>query len=201
MQTFSPAHSSNVRKGGKTVEELFVADAKSTNYEQLIDELMNTYGQDILQLVYAYVHNEALAEDLTQEIFVKCFKGLPTYTGRSSIKTWLWRIAINHAKDYLKSWYNQNVKVTEDAILSRATISSSVEQLIVQQDEDTELTAAVMNLPIKYREVIFLFYFEELSIKEIAAVLQCNENTIKTRLRKGKFLLKGILEGSEWKRD
>lgn len=190
-----------MRKGGKTVEELFVADAKSTNYEQLIDELMNTYGQDILQLVYAYVHNEALAEDLTQEIFVKCFKGLPTYTGRSSIKTWLWRIAINHAKDYLKSWYNQNVKVTEDAILSRATISSSVEQLIVQQDEDTELTAAVMNLPIKYREVIFLFYFEELSIKEIAAVLQCNENTIKTRLRKGKLLLKGILEGSEWKRD
>lgn len=178
-----------------------MGDTKSENYEQLIDELMSTHGQDILQLVYAYVHNETIAEDLTQEIFVKCYKGLPSYRGRSSIKTWLWRIAINHAKDYLKSWYNQNVKITEDTILNRTTLSSSVEQIVVQQDEDTELAAAVMSLPIKYREVIYLVYFEELTMKEAATVLQLNENTIKTRLRKGKLLLKNILEGSEWKSD
>ncbi|MEK4523227.1 sigma-70 family RNA polymerase sigma factor [Psychrobacillus sp. FSL W7-1457] len=180
---------------------MLMGDTKSENYEQLIDELMSTHGQDILQLVYAYVHNETIAEDLTQEIFVKCYKGLPSYRGRSSIKTWLWRIAINHAKDYLKSWYNQNVKITEDTILNRTTLSSSVEQIVVQQDEDTELAAAVMSLPIKYREVIYLVYFEELTMKEAATVLQLNENTIKTRLRKGKLLLKNILEGSEWKSD
>ncbi|MER2261325.1 MAG: sigma-70 family RNA polymerase sigma factor [Psychrobacillus sp.] len=180
---------------------MLTGNTKTESYEQLIDELMSTYGQDILQLVYAYVHNETIAEDLTQEIFVKCFKGLPTYKGQSSIKTWLWRIAINHAKDYLKSWYNQNVRITEDAFLNSATSSSSVEQIVVQQDEDAALAAAVMNLPIKYREVIYLVYFEELSMKEAAAVLQLNENTIKTRLRKGKLLLKNILEGSEWKND
>ena len=169
-----------------------MGDTKSENYEQLIDELMSTHGQDILQLVYAYVHNETIAEDLTQEIFVKCYKGLPSYRGRSSIKTWLWRIAINHAKDYLKSWYNQNVKITEDTILNGTTLSSSVEQIVVQQDEDSELAAAVMSLPIKYREVIYLAYFEELTMKEAAAVLQLNENTIKTRLRKGKLLLKNM---------
>jgi len=178
---------------------MLIGDTKSVNYEQLIDELMSTYGQDILQLVYAYVHNETIAEDLTQEIFVKCYNGLPTYKGQSSIKTWLWRIAINHAKDYLKSWYNQNVKTIEDAFLDRANLSSSVEQIVVQQDEDAELAAAVMNLPIKYREVIYFVYFEELTMKEAAAILQLNENTIKTRLRKGKLLLKNILEGSEWK--
>lgn len=180
---------------------MLTGNTKTESYEQLIDELMSTYGQDILQLVYAYVHNETIAEDLTQEIFVKCFKGLPTYKGQSSIKTWLWRIAINHAKDYLKSWYNQNVTITEDAFLNSATSSSSVEQIVVQQDEDAALATAVMNLPIKYREVIYLVYFEELSMKEAAAVLQLNENTIKTRLRKGKLLLKNILEGSEWKND
>ncbi|WP_342568208.1 sigma-70 family RNA polymerase sigma factor [Psychrobacillus sp. FSL K6-4046] len=180
---------------------MLMGDTKSENYEQLIDELMSTHGQDILQLVYAYVHNETIAEDLTQEIFVKCYKGLPSYRGRSSIKTWLWRIAINHAKDYLKSWYNQNVRITEDTFLNRATLSSSVEQIIVQQDEDASLAAAVMSLPIKYREVIYLAYFEELTMREAAAVLQLNENTIKTRLRKGKLLLKNILEGSEWKND
>ena len=80
-------------------------------------------------------------------------------------------------------------------------MSSSVEQIIVQQDEDASLAAAVMSLPIKYREVIYLAYFEELTMREAAAVLQLNENTIKTRLRKGKLLLKNILEGSEWKND
>lgn len=176
-----------------------MGDIKSENYERHIDELMSTYGQDILQLVYAYVHHEAIAEDLTQEIFVKCYNGLPTYKGQSSIKTWLWRIAINHAKDYLKSWYNQNVKTIEDDFLNSVTLSSSVEQIVVQQDEDAELANAVMSLPIKYREVIYLVYFEELTMKEAATVLQLNENTIKTRLRKGKLLLKNILEGFKWK--
>ena len=60
----------------------------------------------------------------------------------------------------------------------------SVEQTVIQNAEDRELASAVMNLPIKYREVIYLFYYEELSIKEIATVIDVKENTIKTRLKK-----------------
>ena len=70
--------------------------------EDLIDEIMNKYGQEVLQLVYSYVNNKEVAEDLTQDIFVKCYKSLHTYKGNSNLKTWLWRIAINHCKDYLK---------------------------------------------------------------------------------------------------
>ena len=66
----------------------------------------------------------------------------------------------------------------------------SVEQTVIQNDEDHQLASAVMNLPIKYREVIYLFYFEEMPIKEIAAVIEVKENTVKTRLRRGKELLK-----------
>ena len=76
--------------------------------------MMNKYGQEILQLVYSYVNNKEVAEDLTQDIFVKCYKSLHTYKGKSKLKTWLWRIAINHCKDYLKSWYNKNVIATEN---------------------------------------------------------------------------------------
>ena len=60
----------------------------------------------------------------------------------------------------------------------------SVEQTVIQNAEDRELASAVMSLPIKYREVIYLFYYEELSIKEIATVIEVKENTIKTRLKK-----------------
>lgn len=163
-----------------------------------IDELMQEYGQDLLQLVYAYVKNQAIAEDLTQEIFVKCYQALPTYKGKSTIKTWFWRIAINHCKDYLKSWYNQKVLASADELFSLQESEENVEQTVIQQDEDARLAENVMQLPVLYREVIYLFYFEELTIKEIAQVLAINGNTVKTRLRKGKALLKEQLEGQGW---
>ena len=164
----------------------------------VIDELMQEYGQDLLQLVYAYVKNQAIAEDLTQEIFVKCYQALPTYKGKSTIKTWFWRIAINHCKDYLKSWYNQKVLASADELFSLQESEENVEQTVIQQDEDARLAENVMQLPVLYREVIYLFYFEELTIKEIAQVLAINGNTVKTRLRKGKALLKEQLEGQGW---
>ena len=72
--------------------------------------------------------------------------------------------------------------------------NESVEQTVIQNAEARELASAVMNLPIKYREVIYLFYYEELSIKEVAIVIEVKENTIKTRLKKAKELLKKGLE-------
>ena len=161
-----------------------------------IEEMMY-YGQDLLQLVYTYVKDKALAQDLTQEIIVKCYEAYPTYRGKSKLKTWMWRIAINHCKDYLKSWHNQNIQVTVDTGVD-VQASSNVEQQVIQQDEQVRLANAVMQLPIMYREVIYLFYFEEYTSKEIANMLSINENTVKTRLRKAKQFLKEQLEVSEW---
>ncbi|GIX57670.1 MULTISPECIES: sigma-70 family RNA polymerase sigma factor [Bacillus cereus group] len=176
------------------MDELMIEAFEIEDKEDLIDEIMNKYGQEVLQLVYSYVNNKEVAEDLTQDIFVKCYKSLHTYKGNSNLKTWLWRIAINHCKDYLKSWYNKKVIVTEDDFTYMESQKESVEQIVIQSAEDSRLASAVMNLPIKYREVIYLFYYEELSIKEIAIVIDVKENTIKTRLKKAKELLKKGLE-------
>ena len=161
-----------------------------------IDDMM-LYGQDLLQLVYTYVKDKALAQDLTQEIFVKCYEAYPTYRGKSTLKTWMWRIAINHCKDYLKSWYNKNIQLAIDAGVD-VQASINVEQQVIQQDDQKRLAQMVMQLPIMYREVIYLFYFEDYTSKEIAIVLSINENTVKTRIRKAKQLLKVDLEESEW---
>ncbi|EEM90936.1 sigma-70 family RNA polymerase sigma factor [Bacillus thuringiensis] len=176
------------------MDELMIEVFEIEDKEDLIDEIMNKYGQEVLQLVYSYVNNKEVAEDLTQDIFVKCYKSLHTYKGNSNLKTWLWRIAINHCKDYLKSWYNKKVIVTEDDFTYMESQKESVEQIVIQNAEDSRLASAVMSLPIKYREVIYLFYYEELSIKEIATVIEVKENTIKTRLKKAKELLKKGLE-------
>lgn len=181
-------------KEGSAVDELMIEAFEIEDKEDLIDEIMNKYGQEVLQLVYSYVNNKEVAEDVTQDIFVKCYKSLHTYKGNSNLKTWLWRIAINHCKDYLKSWYNKKVIVTEDDFTYMESQKESVEQIVIQNAEDSRLASAVMSLPIKYREVIYLFYYEELSIKEIATVIEVKENTIKTRLKKAKELLKKGLE-------
>ncbi|HDX9631187.1 TPA: sigma-70 family RNA polymerase sigma factor [Bacillus cereus] len=177
------------------MDELTIEAFEIEDKEDLIDEIMNKYGQEVLQLVYSYVNNKEVAEDVTQDIFVKCYKSLHTYKGNSNLKTWLWRIAINQCKDYIKSWYNKKVIVTEDEFTYVGSQKESAEQTVIQNTEDRELASAVMNLPIKYREVIYLFYYEELSIKEIAIVIEVKENTIKTRLKKAKELLKKGLEG------
>lgn len=176
------------------VEELTLEWIDTEDKDVMIDEMMNRYGQEVLQLVFSYVNNRSIAEDLTQDIFVKCYKGLHTYRGKSKLRTWLWRIAINHCKDFLKSWYNKNVVITEDEPLNNTTKKEMVEQTVIQREADDELISAIMMLPIKYREVIYLFYYEELPIKEIAVLTEVGDNTVKTRLKRAKELLKERLE-------
>lgn len=176
--------------------EEFVAELiKMEDDEALINEIMSRYGQDILQLTYSYVKNKTIAEDLTQEIFIKCYKSLHTYKQNAKMKTWLCTIAANHCKDYLRSWYFRKVTVSEKIADLTGTTKNNVEDLVLENEEDHELAFAVMSLPMKYREVIFLFYFEEMSIKEIESVLDINQNTIKSRLKRAKGLLKEELEG------
>ncbi|MEH7254609.1 sigma-70 family RNA polymerase sigma factor [Neobacillus niacini] len=176
------------------MEELIIDGFLSEDKELLMYEIMNQYGQEILQLTYSYVNNRTIAEDLTQDIFVKCYKSLHTYSGKSKLRTWLWRIAINHCKDFHRSWYNRNVRIAGEELPNNGTKRELVEQAVIQKEDDNELITAIMTLPIKYREVIYLFYYEELPLKEIALVIDAGVNTVKTRLRRAKELLKEELE-------
>lgn len=176
------------------MNELTAEWMKVQDKDLLIDEIMDRYGQEILQLAYTYVHNKAIAEDLTQDIFIKCYKNLHTYSGKAKFRTWLWRIAINHCKDFLRSWYNKNIIPTTDYFPNHISEKEIIEEVVIQQEEDHELMSAIMRLPTKYREVIYLFYYEELMIKDIASITRTGTNTVKTRLRRAKSLLKEMLE-------
>jgi RNA polymerase sigma-70 factor (ECF subfamily) len=176
------------------VEDFVLEDIDIEDRHHALDRIMDHYGQDILQLVYSYVQNQTVAEDLTQEIFVKCYKSLHTYKMNAKVRTWLWRIAINHCKDYLRSWYYRNVHTENKRIITIQDNQSSIEKKIMRKDEDRALGEAVLNLPTQYKEVIYLYYFEERAIKEIHELTDVNESTVKTRLRRGKELLKEQLE-------
>ncbi|WP_181884468.1 sigma-70 family RNA polymerase sigma factor [Neobacillus piezotolerans] len=74
---------------------------------------MDQYGTSILHLAYSFVRNRQTAEDLAQEIFIKCYEKADSFRGESKIHTWLYRIAVNHCKDHIKSWHYRKVHVSE----------------------------------------------------------------------------------------
>src|SRR4051812_15650167 len=158
--------------------------------EQVIDQLMREYSDDILHLVYTYVKNRTIAEDLAQEIFIKCYEKLNQFNQQSTIKTWLYRIASNHCKDYLRSWHYRKITLSNKVFDHIPSKSKQVEEEVIKHSEENSLTNAVMNLPLKSREVVFLHYYEELSLKEISKITSVNINTLKTRLKRAKELLK-----------
>ncbi|MFJ7732898.1 sigma-70 family RNA polymerase sigma factor [Lysinibacillus sp. NPDC097231] len=172
-------------------------NSKEEQKETFITQLMNDYAQDIIWLIYSYVKDKNIAEDLTQEVFIKAFKKLDGFQGNSSIKTWLYKIAINCSKDYLKSAYIRRVLPINIFCKFNNHTTPSTESIYMKHNESAIITKNVLKLPLKYREVIMLFYFEELSINEIEKIIHVNSNTIKTRLRKAKQLLKGALENEE----
>ncbi|EJG4230833.1 sigma-70 family RNA polymerase sigma factor [Listeria monocytogenes] len=172
------------------LEEIGIHINSIENTEQIISQLMDNYSDDVLHLVFSYVKNRTTAEDLTQEIFIKCYEKLDQFNNKSSIKTWLYRIAINHCKDYLGSWHYRKLNFNDKIWDYLPSKSKHVEEEIISKDVANSLMSAVMDLPVKYREVVFLHYYEELSLANISKITGVNSNTLKTRLKHARELLK-----------
>jgi RNA polymerase sigma-70 factor, ECF subfamily len=141
-------------------------------------------------LVFTYVKKKDIAEDLVQDIFIKCYKNIDRFKGNASVKTWIFSIAINQCKDYLKSAYYKYIYLSDKISSIAKGETKTPEEHILEEYGKHSLTIEILKLSLKYREVIFLYYFQELKIKEIADVLAVNENTIKSRLARAKKLLK-----------
>lgn len=169
---------------------------KELDKEKQLVEIMNQYGDDVLKLVYSYVRRQDIAEDITQDVFLKVYQKIHSFQYRSSIKTWVYRIAINSSKDYLKSWHVRNVEVNESQYdYLQHSESDTPENKLIAKTEEIELVNTVLSLPLKYREIIYLYYYEECSITVISEYLGIKENTVKTRLYLARKKLKKKMEG------
>ncbi|WP_431029975.1 sigma-70 family RNA polymerase sigma factor [Lysinibacillus sp. LZ02] len=163
-----------------------------------MNDVMDTYSGYLLQISYMYVKNWATAEDLVQESFIKYFKAANQFREEASIKTYLTRITINTCHDYLRSWKNKK-QIFSRALLKRLPDNKKgIEERIIASIEQTELTKHVLQLPVMYREVILLFYYEEFTTAVMAELLEVSENTVKTRLRRARGMLKKRLDDTEW---
>ena len=144
--------------------------------------LMDSYGNQILRFAYSYVHNMEDAEDILQETLISYMRTAPVFENEKHEKSWLFTVTANHSKNKIKS---NNIRRADELN----------EELVAEKKEDLSfIWEAVKNLPDDYREVIHLFYEEDLTTAQIAQTLNRRESTVRSQLKRGRDKLKEILK-------
>lgn len=149
--------------------------------ENYIHYLIDTYSDMLIRITYSYMKNLSDAEDITQEVFIKILEKQPSFENEKHEKAWIIRCSINLCKDRLKSAYYKNTTSLED-------------DFIEVTQEDSYVIHAVLNLPIKYRSIVLLYYYEGYSIAEISNILNLKEATVGSQLSRARQKLKTILK-------
>ena len=156
--------------------------------EQRWNDLVEEYQTMLYRIAFANIRNRADAEDAVQEAFLRYMKDEKPIQNREHEKAWLIRTTIHICIDVLKSsWHRRTVPLEE------SLLAESREVYLPYQIKDDRTLEAVLKLPVHYRNPIYLFYYEDYSIHEIAGVLNEKEGTIKTRLRRGREEVRKIL--------
>lgn len=175
-----------------------VTEEKEISFNQAHDDwfeqVMDTYGEALTKLAFNYVKDWNLAEDVVQDVFISCFKQYDKLEEILSLKAWLYRITINKCKDILKHSTRKKLIFNSILLEHREGVERSPEVQLVHNNEQLLLSTSVLALPIRYREVIILYYYDGLSIEEMSHILKANVNTLKTRLKRARKKLKLSME-------
>ena len=152
------------------------------NKKQYPEETIEKYSNMVYILAMARTGNSEEAQDVYQEVFLRLAKKMPEFQSEEHKKAWLIRVTINCSKTILNSSF----------IKHRTELD---ENLSFETPERHDIYYAVLKLPIKYKTVVHLYYYENYSIKEISNILRTNENTIKSRLARARKQLEIAIKG------
>lgn len=175
-----------------------VARLKRKEEDALI-EIMDMYGDYLLRMAFLLMKDHQRAEEAVQDTFLTAFQKIDQLKREELLKSWLTTITINHCRQQMRSWSYKhifpNIEMAERMMEDHR--STTPEEELLEVEWNQHLTSAIHQLDYKYREVITLFYFNELKISEITVLTNTKENTVKSRLKRGKVLLKKLLEKEE----
>ena len=142
-----------------------------------VDQVLSKYSNMVYKIALSHTEQQQDAEDVFQEVFLRLVKYKMTINNEEHLKAWLIRVTLNCCKDLFSNpWRKAQAELPED---------------IPESEEDTheDIYAFVKELPEKYRTVIHLYYYEELSVKEIAQILDENESTVKSKMSRARKML------------
>ena len=171
------------------------------------DHLVTERSPEIYALLYRLTEDAEEARDLTQETFLQAFRCVANFRGDADVRTWLYRIAVNQARNRWRWWRRRRRNVTvsldstnnpdDQALAARLPDehSRSPEQNALGHEQEQVLAVALRALARPYREAVVLRDVEGLSYEEVAAALDINVGTVKSRLSRGRLELRRRVEG------
>jgi len=186
--------------GARTAEAAVIAELKAGS-EDAYAWLIGEFHQPIYGLIYRIVNDPSDAADTTQEVFLKVFRGMKQFQGESSLKTWIYRIALHEASNRRRWWFRHKAQETSiDPVQAGETEYSGEERLIdpgespFDQFAHAEVRAvveeALTHVPEPYRTAVILRDLEDMSYEEVAEVLQISLGTVKSRITRGRDALR-----------
>ncbi|HHX75330.1 MAG TPA: sigma-70 family RNA polymerase sigma factor [Firmicutes bacterium] len=155
-----------------------------------LEYLMRRYGDQVVRLAFSYLHDVEDARDTAQEVFLRVYRFLPRFRGKSVPYTWIYRVTVNLCRDRLRKKYRYQWQLYDDLELPAGF---NTESQVLSGLEQEALFAAVMNLPAEFREVIILYYLNQCDVKEIAEITGISKALVKTRLFRARQKLKALL--------
>lgn len=156
--------------------------------EQQVNRAIELYADMIKKICMLHLKNHADTEDIFQTVFLKYMTAFPVFENQEHEKAWLIRVTINACHDLIRSFFRSKT-VSLDAVS---------EQLSELSIPDRDVLEAVLSLPVQYKDVVYLYYYEGYSAVEIAGILHKKVNTIYTLLSRAKALLKKTLGGDDF---
>lgn len=150
-----------------------------------ISSALEKYSDMVRRICFLYLHSNTDVDDVFQEVFLKLLQKKTPFESPEHEKAWVIRVTINKCKDVLKSFWWKNIDSIENV------------ELPFEDKAENELMQIVLSLPQKYKDVIYLFYYEEYTVPEMAKLLSKNENTIYSNLHRARELIKQKLGGKE----
>jgi RNA polymerase sigma-70 factor (ECF subfamily) len=180
--------------------DLELAQRHSRGDVRAFDEVYSRYAVMVFNLALRLSGDPDEAADLTQEIFLRVYRHLDSFSGRSALKTWIFRVALNHCRERLSRFRPLTQPIGEaeegggagEAII--ADPRRGPEELAVAADLGRQVAGALAQLPAPFREAVVLRDLQGLSYEEIAAVLGVRVGTVRSRIARGREQLRGLLE-------
>ena len=162
-------------------------DVKGPDTPECFEKLVAEYQTQLRRLCCVLLKDIHLAEDAVQETFLKAYRSMGEFRNDSSERTWLTRIAVNTCRDLMRSrWFRQ--------IDRSVKIEDLPEPAAPADPEDTGLYETILRLPVKQREVVLLYFYQNLTMQEISDILQISVSNVYRRLESARKTLRKKLE-------
>ena len=144
------------------------------------EEIYYKHKQTLYNISYSYLKNVSDSDDIVQDVFMKYLNTNNDFKSDDDLKYWLIRVCVNACINEIKSTYKKKVMLDNDISLNNDS----------NKNEDDEIFSYVYNLPLQYKDVIVLYYYESYSVDEISKILKISQANVKKRLERGRNILK-----------